>query len=92
MDYEFEEYEDVIDAETEEEFEQLEVEHDLDYWTEEAESSDAIPEDESISAVGLAQHRTLTVKRQTAGEEVFLQVIRTAVFHQSSDPLFLSCS
>ena len=50
MDYEFEEYEDVIDAETEEEFEQLEVEHDLDYWTEEAESSDAIPEDESISA------------------------------------------
>ena len=31
MDYEFEEYEDVIDAETEEEFEQLEVEHDLDY-------------------------------------------------------------
>lgn len=50
MDNEFEEYEDIIDAETEEEPELQEIEHDLDYWAEEAESSDAIPEDESISA------------------------------------------
>ena len=51
MEYDWDESEDFDDAaETEEKDEQEEVEHDLDYWTEEAESSDAIAEDERITA------------------------------------------
>ena len=50
MEYDWDESEDFDDAETEEKEEQEEVEHDLDYWTEEAESSDAIAEDERITA------------------------------------------
>ena len=50
MEYDWEETESLDDTEIEEKEEQGEVEHDLDYWAEEAESSDAIPEDERISA------------------------------------------
>lgn len=51
MDYDWDESEDFDDAaETEEKEEQEESEHDLDYWAEEAESSDAIAEDERITA------------------------------------------
>lgn len=50
MEYDWNESEDFDDAETEENEEQEEIEHDLDYWAEEAESSDAIAEDERITA------------------------------------------
>ncbi|MBQ2412367.1 MAG: sigma-70 family RNA polymerase sigma factor, partial [Anaerotignum sp.] len=51
MEYDWDESEDFDDAaETEEKEEQEEVEHDLDYWAEEAETSDAIAEDERITA------------------------------------------
>ena len=51
MDYNWDETEEFDDAaEIEEKEEQEEVEHDLDYWAEEAESSDAIAEDERITA------------------------------------------
>ena len=51
MEYEWDESEDFDDAaEAEEKEEQEEVEHDLDYWAEEAESSDAIAEDDRIAA------------------------------------------
>lgn len=50
MDYEFDSGEELYELEIEEEPELTEIEHDLDYWTEEAESSDAIPDDESLSA------------------------------------------
>lgn len=50
MDYDWGESEDLDDAEIEEKEEQEVVEHDLDYWAEEAESSDAIAEDERITA------------------------------------------
>lgn len=50
MEYDWDESEDFDDAETEEKEEQEEIEHDLDYWAEEAETSDAIAEDERITA------------------------------------------
>lgn len=50
MGYDWGESEEFDDTEIEEEEEQEEVEHDLDYWAEEAESSDAIAEDERITA------------------------------------------
>lgn len=51
MEYDWDESEDFDDAaETEEKEEQEEVEHDLDYWAEEAESSDAVAEDERVTA------------------------------------------
>ena len=50
MEYDWDETENLDDEETEENEEQEEVEHDLDYWAEEAESSDAIAEDERITA------------------------------------------
>ena len=50
MGYDWDESEEFDTTETEEKDEQEEVEHDLDYWAEEAESSDAIAEDERITA------------------------------------------
>ena len=50
MEYDWDESEEFDDIEIEEKEEQEEVEHDLDYWAEEAESSDAIAEDERITA------------------------------------------
>ena len=50
MGYDWDESENLEDAEIEENEEQEVIEHDLDYWTEEAESSDAIAEDERIAA------------------------------------------
>ena len=50
MEYNWDESEEFDDTEIEENEEQEEVEHDLDYWAEEAESSDAIAEDERITA------------------------------------------
>ena len=50
MEYNWDETEEFDEAEIEENEEQEEVEHDLDYWAEEAEASDAIPEDERITA------------------------------------------
>lgn len=50
MEYDWDETESLDDTEIEENEEQEEVEHDLDYWAEEAESSDAIAEDERITA------------------------------------------
>lgn len=50
MEYNWDETEEFDEVEIEENEEQEEVEHDLDYWTEEAESSDAIAEDERITA------------------------------------------
>ena len=50
MGYDWDESEDFDTTETEEKDEQEEVEHDLDYWAEEAESSDSIAEDERITA------------------------------------------
>ena len=50
MEYDWDESENLEDAEIEENEEQEVIEHDLDYWTEEAESSDAIAEDERITA------------------------------------------
>lgn len=50
MDYDWDREENFDDTEIEEKDEQEEVEHDLDYWAEEAEASDAIPEDEQITA------------------------------------------
>lgn len=50
MEYDWDEAENLEDTEIEENEEQEEVEHDLDYWAEEAESSDAIAEDERIAA------------------------------------------
>ena len=50
MEYDWDESEDFDDAETEEKEEQEKIEHDLDYWAEEAETSDAIAEDERITA------------------------------------------
>ena len=50
MEYNWDETENLDDTEIEENEEQEEIEHDLDYWAEEAESSDAIPEDERIIA------------------------------------------
>ena len=50
MEYDWDETENLDDVETEENEDQEEVEHDLDFWAEEAESSDAIAEDERITA------------------------------------------
>ena len=50
MEYDWDESENLEDVEIEEKEEQEEIEHDLDYWAEEAESSDAIAEDERITA------------------------------------------
>lgn len=50
MEYDWDETENLDDTEIEENEEQEEIEHDLDYWAEEAESSDAIAEDERITA------------------------------------------
>lgn len=50
MEYDWDETENLDDTEIEENEEQEEAEHDLDYWAEEAESSDAIAEDERITA------------------------------------------
>ena len=49
MGYDWDESEEFDTTETEEKDEQEEVEHDLDYWAEEAETSDAIVEDERIT-------------------------------------------
>ena len=50
MGYDWDEAENLEDNEIEENEEREEIEHDLDYWAEEAESSDAIAEDERITA------------------------------------------
>ena len=50
MDYDWDETEEFDEVEIEENEEQEEIEHDLDYWAEEAESSDSIAEDERITA------------------------------------------
>lgn len=50
MGYDWDESEEFDDTEIEKKEEQEEVEHDLDYWAEEAEPSDAIAEDERITA------------------------------------------
>ena len=50
MEFDWDESENLEDNEIEEKEEQEEFEHDLDYWAEEAESSDAIAEDERITA------------------------------------------
>lgn len=49
MEYDWDESENLEDVEIEEKEEQEEIEHDLDYWAEEAETSDAIAEDERIT-------------------------------------------
>ncbi len=49
MEYDWDETEEFDEVEIEENEEQ-EVEHDLDYWAEEAESSDAVAEDERVTA------------------------------------------
>ena len=49
MGYDWDESENLEDNEIEENEEREEIEHDLDYWAEEAETSDAIAEDERIT-------------------------------------------
>lgn len=49
MEYDWDEAENLEDNEIEENEEREEIEHDLDYWAEEAETSDAIAEDERIT-------------------------------------------
>lgn len=68
MGYDWDEAENLEDNEIEENEEQEEIEHDLDYWAEEAESSDAIPEDERITA-GLEDAFIAVVESEIEKEE-----------------------